>query len=34
MELYVKTRKSFNEIKQENKKVLKERMPHKMEPME
>ena len=34
MELKVTTRKSSNEIRQENKKVLKERMAHKMEPIE
>ena len=35
MELNVtELRKSSNEIRQENKKVLKERMAHKKEPME
>ena len=34
MELNVTTRKSSNEIRQANKKVRKERMAHKMEPIE
>ena len=34
MELNVTNRKSSNELRQANKKVLKERMAHKKEPME